>query len=103
MRGLEERLGVRLFHRSTKSVSLTAAGETLLAELEPRFQEIDEAIERLDLFRRRPVGRVRVTALRDAAHLLITPKLPGFVAKFPEIEVEIAVDDQFVALLSNSA
>ncbi len=100
MRGLEERLGVRLFHRSTRSVSLTAAGEALLAELEPRFQGIDEAVERLAQFRVKPAGRIRVTALRDAARLLITPKLPSFIAQYPEIDVEIAVDDRFVDIVA---
>lgn len=99
MRGLEARLGVRLFHRSNRNISLTAAGETLLADLEPRFRGIDEAVERLERFRQRPLGRVRITALRDAVTLLIAPKLPSFVAAFPDIEVEIAVDDRFVDLI----
>ncbi|WP_066778827.1 LysR family transcriptional regulator [Sphingomonas sp. CCH5-D11] len=99
MRGLEDRLGVRLFHRNNRSVALTAAGEALLADLEPRFRGIDEAVERLERFRARPAGRVRVTALRDAARLLITPKLPAFIARFPDIDVEITVDDRFVDMV----
>lgn len=99
MRGLEARLGVRLFHRSNRSISLTAAGETLLAELEPRFREIDEAVERLEQYRERPAGRVRITVLRDAARLLIAPKLPAFVAAYPEIDVEVSVDDRFVDMI----
>jgi DNA-binding transcriptional LysR family regulator len=99
MRGLEERLGVRLFHRSNRSISLTAAGEALLADLEPRFRGIDEAVERLNRFRLRPSGRVRVTALRDAMRLLIAPKLPSFMAAFPDIDIEIAADDRFVDMV----
>lgn len=99
MRGLEERLGVRLFHRNNRSVSLTAAGEALLADLEPRFRGIDEAVDSLARYRERPAGRVRVTALADAASLLITPRLPGFIERFPEIDVEISVDDRFVDMI----
>lgn len=99
MRGLEARLGVRLFHRTSRSVSLTAAGEMLLAELEPRFQGIDEAVDRLSAFRKTPAGRVRVTALRDAIHLLVGGKLASFAALYPEIEVEVVVDDRFVDMV----
>lgn len=99
MKGLEERLGVRLFHRTSRSVSLTAAGEALLEDLEPRFHGIDEAVERLERFRLGPAGRVRVTALRDAVHLLIGPKLPAFMAQFPDIDVELVVDDRFVDMV----
>lgn len=101
MRGLEERLGVRLFHRNNRSVSLTAAGEALLADLEPQFRGIDEAIERLHRFRAKPAGRVRVTALADAARLLVTPALPGFIERFPQIDVEIVVDDRFVDMIGD--
>lgn len=99
MRGLEQRLGVRLFHRNSRSVSLTAAGEMLLAELTPRFQGIDHALERLDAYRAQPSGRVRITTLRDAARLLIGPKLPAFRRQYPEIDVEITVDDKFVNMI----
>lgn len=99
MRGLEARLGIRLFHRNSRSVSLTAAGEALLAELEPRFRGIDEAIDALARFRERPAGRVRVTALADAAKLLITPRLPSFIERFPDIDVEVSVDDRFVDMV----
>lgn len=100
MRSLEQRLGVRLLHRTSRSVHLTAAGEMLVRELEPRFRGIEEAIEGLNEFRGHLVGRVRITALRDAARLLLAPKLPAFLAAFPEIEVEIAVDDKFVDMVA---
>jgi DNA-binding transcriptional LysR family regulator len=99
MRGLEARLAVRLFHRNSRSVSLTAAGEMLLAELEPKLSAIDETIERLERFRDRPAGRLRITALRDAVRLLVAPKLPGFLALYPDIEVEIVDDDRFVDMI----
>jgi DNA-binding transcriptional LysR family regulator len=99
MRGLEERLGVRLFHRNSRSVSLTAAGEMLLAELGPRFAGIDQALDRLGSFRSSPAGRIRITTLRDAVYLLIAPKLPAFLREYPDIDVEVVVDDRFVNMV----
>lgn len=100
MRGLEQRLGVRLFHRTNRAVSLTAAGAALLSEIEPSFRGIDEAVDRLDRFRAKPAGRVRITALSDAVRLLIGPKLPGFLEQYPDVEVEIVQDDRFVDMIS---
>jgi len=100
IRGLEARLGVRLFHRTSRSISLTAAGEMLLAELEPHFSGIQTAIDLLDGFRSGPSGRVRITTLRDAAHLLIGPRVPSFRRLYPDIELEIVVDDRFVDMVS---
>ncbi|WP_199749757.1 LysR family transcriptional regulator [Corallococcus exiguus] len=100
IRGLEARLGVRLFHRTSRSLRLTSAGEQLAAELAPRFQEIDEAVDKLACFRESPRGRVRVTTLNDAARLLISPKLPGFVARYPDVDVEIAVEDRMVDMVA---
>lgn len=101
IRGLEARLGVRLFHRTSRSVSLTAAGQMLLDDLEPRFQGIADALDRLDGLKATPSGRVRITALRDAARLLIEPKLPGFLERYPDIDVEIVVDDRFVDMVAD--
>lgn len=100
MRGLEAQLGVRLFHRTSRSVKLTAAGEALLADLGPHFDGINLAVDRLERYRSSPTGRVRITALRDAAHLLLEPKLAGFAAAYPEIKVEISVDDRFVDMVA---
>lgn len=100
IRGLETRLGVRLFHRTSRSVSLTAAGEMLLAELEPHFEGIRGAIDLLDGFRSGPSGRVRITTLRDAAHLLLAPRMPSFRQLYPEVELEVSVDDRFVDMVA---
>lgn len=100
MRGLESRLGVRLFHRTSRSVNLTAAGEALLKDLEPQFAGIRHAIDRLEYFRKGPAGRVRITALRDASTLLLCRKLPAFNETYPDIEVEIVVDDRFVDMVA---
>lgn len=100
MRGLEARLGVRLLHRTSRSVSLTAAGELLLSELQPHFTGIQEAVDKLERFRKGPSGRVRLTVLRDAARLLLTSKLPSFVHRYPDIDVEVAVNDRFVDMVA---
>ena len=100
IRGLEARLGVRLLHRTSRSVRLTAAGETLFQDLDPEFRRIDEALDRLDQFRERPAGRVRINVLRDAARLLLTPLLPAFAVAYPDVEIEIEVDDHFVDVIA---
>lgn len=100
MRGLEAKLGVRLFHRTSRSVKLTSAGEALLNDLGPHFDAIEQAVDRLERYRSFPTGRVKITALRDAAHLLLEPRLAGFAAAYPEIEVEISVDDRFVDMVA---
>lgn len=100
MRGLESRLGVRLFHRTSRSVSLTAAGEMLLEELEPSFEGIRSAVDKLERFGVGPAGLVRLTVLRDAAHLLLAPRLAGFAAQYPEVEIEVDVDDSFVDMVA---
>lgn len=101
MRGLESRLGVRLFHRTSRSVSLTAAGEMLLSELEPQFSGIQTALDKLGRFREGPKGRVRITALRDAARLLLAPRMPSFNRLYPDIELEVSVDDRFVDMVAD--
>jgi DNA-binding transcriptional LysR family regulator len=96
----ETRLGVRLFHRTTRTLKLTEPGEMLLAELTPHFEGIDDALENLEGFRETPRGRVRVSVLRDAMRLLVGPKLPGFAARYPDIKVDVSSDDKFVDVIA---
>lgn len=98
---MEARLGVRLFHRTTRTLRLTDVGEMLLDELAPRFEAIEQALDKLQHFRETPKGRVRISALRDAVHLLVGPKLAGFAQRYPEIEIELSSDDRFVDLLGD--
>lgn len=97
---LETRLGIRLFHRTTRTLRLTEPGDMLLAELAPQFEGIAHTLENLQRFREQPRGRVRVSVLRDAVRLLVTPKLAEFALRYPDIEVEVSSDDKFVDLIA---
>src|SRR3954464_9693846 len=71
LRGLEERLGVRLFNRTSRSVTLTAAGEALQAAIEAPFNQIGQAVDVVNLYREAPMGRVRLSVPNDAADHLV--------------------------------
>ncbi|MGO8059930.1 MULTISPECIES: LysR family transcriptional regulator [Rhizobium/Agrobacterium group] len=94
MRMLEERVGTRLLNRTTRSVSLTDAGRTLYARLPAAFAEIRDAVEGLSAYRERPAGTVRLNLPRVAAETLIGSKLSDFAAAYPDIHVELTVEDQ---------
>ena len=100
IKGLENRLGVRLLNRTTRSVAPTEAGERLLSRLRPAMAEIDQAVAELDHDRGRPSGRVRVTAHRSAAFELVLPRLRQFSLDYPEITVELVIDDSFVDIVA---
>lgn len=100
MRALEARLGVRLLNRTTRSVAPTAAGEQLLERLRPAMAEIQAALEVLNAGRDRPVGRVRVSAHRMAAVHGLLPRLSRFADDYPDIEVELVVDDGLVDIVA---
>jgi len=92
MRQLEERLGVRLLARTTRSVSPTEAGEHLLNVIAPRFEEINTELALLSEFRDKPAGRLRVTAGEHAAISVLQPVLGKILPNHPDIQVEIIVD-----------
>jgi DNA-binding transcriptional LysR family regulator len=92
IRELEARLGVRLLTRTTRSVSATEAGERLLHTLSPRFEEIDAELAALSELRETPAGTIRITATEYAVDTLLWPKLAKFLAKYPDIKVEIISD-----------
>lgn len=100
MRLMEARMGVRLLNRTTRSVAPTEAGERLLLSLRPAMAEVDAALTALDGDRARPAGRVRVTAHRSAAFGLVLPRLAGFADAYPEITVELVVDDGLADIVS---
>ncbi|MER8725445.1 LysR family transcriptional regulator [Mesorhizobium sp. M0195] len=92
---LEARLGVRLLARSTRSVAPTEEGAQLLERLRPALSEIDLALESAIEARDRPAGNLRLTVPRTAAHLALTPRLGAFAAAYPDIALEIVIDDRF--------
>jgi DNA-binding transcriptional LysR family regulator len=93
VRSFEERLGVRLLNRTTRSVALTDAGERLLLDAQPVLDGIDKAIGSVNSFRDKPIGTLRLSMPRAAAMSLVGPRLPQFLAKFPEIKLEVSADD----------
>jgi DNA-binding transcriptional LysR family regulator len=100
LRAIEERLDVRLVNRTTRGVGLTEAGERLFERVRPAFLDIDAALEELDTFRGRPLGKLRINAPRAAAKLVLLPIIAGFLGEHPAIEVEIVVDDALVDMVS---
>lgn len=94
MRLLEERLGVRLLARTTRSVATTEAGERLLLTLRPALEDIDRGLQTLGALREKPSGTVRITAGKHAALSLVAPILPGFYRDYPDIKVELIVGDR---------
>jgi len=92
MRNLEERLGVRLLARTTRSVSATEAGEHLLKVIAPRFEEIDTELALLTDFRDKPAGRLRITAGEHAATTVLQPALAKILPDHPDIHIEVTVD-----------
>jgi DNA-binding transcriptional LysR family regulator len=92
VRALEERLGVRLLMRTTRSVAPTEAGERLLQSVGPRFEEIEAEIASLRELRNRPSGMIRLTSAEHAAKTILWPKLEKFLPKYPDIKVEVNID-----------
>jgi DNA-binding transcriptional LysR family regulator len=92
LRGLEERLGVRLLTRTTRSVTPTAAGERLLVSIGPRLDEIESEVEALAELRDKPAGTIRLTATEHAAETIVLPALERILPLYPDIKVEIVID-----------
>jgi DNA-binding transcriptional LysR family regulator len=92
IRELEERLGVRLLTRTTRSVSATDAGERLLRNVAPRFDEIEAEVSVLKELRQKPAGTIRITATEFAIDTVLLPKLAPLLRSYPDIKVEMIVD-----------
>jgi len=93
MRLLETRLGVRLLTRTTRAVSPTEAGERLIASIGPHFEEIEAQIDALSELREKPAGTIRITASDYAINYVLWPKLRAFLPKYPDIKVELMLDN----------
>ncbi|MDB5673838.1 MAG: LysR family transcriptional regulator [Sphingomonas bacterium] len=92
LRGLEERLGVRLLTRTTRSVTPTEAGERLLRTIGPRLDEIEAEVEALAELRDKPAGTIRLTATEHATETIVLPALERILPLYPDIKVEIVID-----------
>jgi DNA-binding transcriptional LysR family regulator len=100
VRRLETRLGVRLLNRTTRSVTLTEAGSSLLARLDPALQEIDAALDVINGFRDTPTGLLRLNVPMSAARLVLPAIVPRFLARYPEIRLEVVAEESFVDVLA---
>jgi DNA-binding transcriptional LysR family regulator len=101
IRLLEERLGTKLLNRTTRSVAPTAAGHRLLARLSPALGEIAEGIEALAEERDRPSGTVRINTHRSAALLHVLPRLKALRQAYPEVFLELSIDDGIVDIVAD--
>jgi DNA-binding transcriptional LysR family regulator len=100
MRGLEDRLGVRLLNRTTRSVSPTEAGLELLSRLQVALTSLDEALDAVSAFRGNVAGTVRVNAPRVAAALLVREILPRMAERFPDVILDIVVEGRLIDIVS---
>ncbi|WP_245616572.1 LysR family transcriptional regulator [Paraburkholderia acidipaludis] len=99
VRRLEAKLGLRLLNRTTRSVAPTEAGQRLLERLAPLFSEMEAALDVLNGFRERPVGTLRLNVPSSAARIILPAVLAPFHKAYPEIRVEVVVEDGFVDVL----
>ena len=100
VRRLEDRLGVRLLHRTTRSVTATEAGKRLMDRLGPALDEVESALDSMKSFRDAPAGRLKLNVPVAAARVVLPELLPGFLRQYPDIEIEIVADDSFVDVLA---
>ncbi len=100
MRTLERNLGVRLLHRTTRSVAATEAGERLLARLTPALRDLDLALGEVDAFQAEPGGTVRINAPEVAARLLLAEVVPLVLARHPAVLVDLVTEGRFVDIVA---
>jgi DNA-binding transcriptional LysR family regulator len=101
IRALEEQFGVRLLNRTTRSVALTEAGEELLGHLNPVMEGMRDAVDAINGFRDKPAGTVRLTVHPVAAVTVMAPLVARFSAEYPEIQLEVSVDDECRDIVSH--
>jgi DNA-binding transcriptional LysR family regulator len=101
IRRFEERLGLRVLARTTRSVSLTEAGERLFNSVGPRLTEIDAELDALSELRDKPAGSIRLNAGEHAVRTLIWPRLQPFVARYPDIKLEINLDNGLTDIVAD--
>jgi len=99
IKGLEDRLGVRLLTRTTRNVAPTEAGERLMRSVGPHLDQIEAELTSIGELRDKPAGTVRVSCTDDAIVTIFQPMLPGFLREFPDINVELIVDYGFTNIV----
>ncbi len=97
---LEARLGVRLFHRTTRSVSLSEAGERFLAAMEPALAALSEAMASVNDFKAGPSGTLRLNAAEGAVRLLLEPLLLEYLRRYPEMRLDIVTEGRLVDIVA---
>src|ERR1700722_1156944 len=100
VRRLETALGVRLLNRSTRSVVPTEPGQRLLERLSPALNEVESALDVVNRYRDRPVGTLKLNVPISAVRLVLPAIVPGFLAAYPEIGLEVIAEDRFVDVLA---
>ncbi|HEY5754167.1 MAG TPA: LysR family transcriptional regulator [Steroidobacter sp.] len=98
--GLEARLGVRLFNRTTRSVALTEAGESFVGRVAPAMNEIHGAMDGLNTHRRTPSGTLRINTPAGAAHMAFTPIVLEYVRRYPDVKVDIVTEARMVDIVA---
>lgn len=101
VRRLETQLGVRLLHRTTRSVVPTEAGQRLLERLGPALSEVEDALDVVNGFRDKPAGTLRLNVPMSASRLVLPALVPGFLLAFPDIQLDVIAEDGFVDLLAS--
>ncbi|MCP1344321.1 LysR family transcriptional regulator, partial [Halomonas sp. FL8] len=99
MRTLEQELGVRLLHRTTRSVSPTQAGERLIARMQPVLHDFNTALEAIDDERGRPSGELRINASEIAARVLLESVVPSFLARYPEVSLDLVTEGRLIDIV----
>ncbi|MDQ8031630.1 LysR family transcriptional regulator [Bordetella genomosp. 1] len=100
LRRVEARLGVRLLHRTTRSVSLTEAGRNLLARLDPALSEMEAAIDTFSRSADQPAGTLRLNVSLSASRLVLPALVPPFLAEYPDIRLDVVAEESFVDILA---
>ncbi|WP_160003867.1 LysR family transcriptional regulator [Rhizobium sp. 18055] len=100
VRSLEEDVGMRLFHRTTRNVSLTEVGDNLFQRVRPAALELGNAITQVRRSGERPAGTVRVHAFRSAARKYVDPILASFTERYPDVLLDITLDDEVIDIVA---
>jgi len=100
IRVLEQNMGVRLLHRTTRSVAPTEAGERLLSRLRPLIKELDLALEEVNMFRDSPSGILRINAGEQPARLLIESVIPTFLTRYPDMSLDLCTEGKLVDIVA---